>query len=802
MANESFNGVRSQIVDRGTPQVPTGISPDATFIIGTASRGPVDTPVRITQGMDVKEIFGDVITTGLGFETSLVRGFYEFTDSAVGNVEVALIRAGEVSKSRIKLYEYEGGSGELAATIVIDNDGTQHPAYSLVLESLDESAELNGTIVRVTADENGEPAYLTIELPDGTSVSYQISPTQVGANVINKVSDLVNRINATTSINSKLVASYAPIEKAVNITVGSGEVGGKKVVYDIADGTWGDKISSITRAYVSGTNEQIIKAGELTAELVATPPKSMERTKHTITSFIRNVSMENILSVSPTLVGSTNYAVNLSCKNVPGWNSGYGLDNVVIMVKRNGATTTTTLTETTHYTVNESTGVVTIIGPLSIGDVYYASYSYKVSYTEAKLRSELQEGNDRMYFVAGDQIVFGAPQPFDVVISFTAEKEIPLSKVSLSDKFKGIIEFSDANDLPSVGGTVTVVVNYEPELPAPTGTVMSTGQVQPAAMSGGSNGIPATLSGYRKALKKALQAIDLYPRRHNVIMGMYLDDVESGYNAETGLPETVPVALFNTVLPYIQRSSNLANECDVEIPVRPLTDLTPAGINAWIEKLTVTSATDHTRPANIIAGINDFRAEAPVGCFVYRNTNINGGREYFANPGAVYAAFKSSLSYKESAVHKQVPGSVRDLGVKIFNAEIISALNDNRYTAAVMNAMQQFIWADAPTLATPRSQFARQFVRDTTFLAVSLAREAANPYIGKPRLPQYLTSLRKDVYSAVSVLVPDAIGNLYVELIPDPTGYITGRTAIRLILDTAVEIRRVDIIAYVNLRQD
>lgn len=803
MAYENYNGVRGEIIDRGTPQIATGTSPESTFIIGTAERGPVDTPIRIVSGMDIKELFGEVPTGGLGFETSLVRGFYEFSDSTVGNVEVVVVRSGIVSRSSVKLYEYEGGTGEHAATIVSDEDGTQHPAYSLVIESLSEGAELNGSIVRVTGDASGEPSYLTIELTDGTTASYQISQQRIGAGIINKVSDLVDRINANSSLNTKIRASYTPIERAIALTMVEGSSSGEvETLYDLSGEPYGDKLVTIKRAYVPGSVSQTIAAGSLTETLDAIPPKSLNESEKTISTFLRNVYNETLLTVTPGIAGQTGYVAALNCTTVSQRVSAYGIKDLVVKVKRSGQTTTTELTKDTDYTVNETDATITILAPLSLGDVYYVSYQYKVTYTEAKLRSALQEGDDCSYFVGGDQIIFGAPQPVELVIEYSADRDIPLSKVSIVDKTNGVIQFSDPADLPSIGENVTVVLTYEPELPALTGTVTSTGQVQPGSLRGGSNGIPASLSAYKQALKKTLQAIDLYPRRHNVIMGMYLDDVENGYNEETGLPERVPAAVHNLVLPFIDRSSNLANDCDVFIPVRPLSDLTPAGITQWIERLTVTSAVDQTRPANIVSGINNFRADAPVGCFIYRNSNVNNGREYFANPGTIYAGFKASLSYKESAVHKTVPGSVRDLGVKIFNAEIISALNGMRYTTAVMNAANQAIWADAPTLALPTSQFARQFVRDTVYLAVSLAREAANVYIGKPRLPQYLTSMRKDIYAAVSVLVPDAVGNVIVELIPDATGYISGRTAIRLVIDTAVEIRRVDIITYVNLMKD
>ncbi len=795
---DNFNGVRSNLVDQGIPQVTAAFSPNSIFIFGTAKSGPVNQPIRVNPTDSVVSLVGDVVTYGLGFETSLPRGYFEFSDASAGQQEVVLVRVGETSKSSIRLYENETvSSGEVGATIIIDEDGTQHPAYSLTIQSASESSLYNGSIVRVIGDDNGNPAALRIELTDGTIATYQISQTYNGPNVITKVSDLVNRINATSALAGKIIADYDPIEKTYEITVNETDEDVKVTTYDISGGTYGDKIVGIKQAYVEGSVVQNIAAGSLTATLSAIPEKSMEEATPTITSFTRHVLNESVLTVAPTMVGATNKVVFLSCVNVSSWDSTDGLDNVVVKVKRNGTDSFSTLTVTTDYTVNESAGTITILGPLAVGDRYFVSYDYSASYTEVKLRSEIPAGNDSVYFIGGDVVIFGAAQPFDITIGYSAKRYINLSKISLVDKVNGIIDFLDASELPDVGSKVTLVFTYEPELPAITGTVLSTGQIQPGSMSGGSDGIPSSLLDYKRALQKAFEAVDLYPRRHNIVMGMYLDDVENGYNENTGLPESVPVAIHDLVIPFVERSSVLANECDVAVPVRPLANITPAGISQWITKLTVPSTTDPNRPANIIAGIENFRVDAPVGCFVYKNTNINGGKEYFANPATIYVGFKSGLNYTESAVHKQVPSCIRDLGVKIFNADIISALNANKYTAAVMNASQQFIWADAPTVSRG-SQFSRQFVRDTTFLAIALAREAAAPYIGKPRQSHFLTSMRKDIYKAVTVLLPDAIGSAFVELLPISDGYITGHTAIRLILDIAVEITRVDIITYVN----
>ena len=73
MSLDDFNGVRSSILDQGTPPPAVNISRDRTFIFGTAKRGPRHTPVSPTTA-NVRSIFGDVPLDS-SFDTSLVRGY-------------------------------------------------------------------------------------------------------------------------------------------------------------------------------------------------------------------------------------------------------------------------------------------------------------------------------------------------------------------------------------------------------------------------------------------------------------------------------------------------------------------------------------------------------------------------------------------------------------------------------------------------------------------------------------------------------------------------------------------------------
>lgn len=819
MGYEQFNGVRSTIIDQGTNPPAVSVSRDQTFIFGTARKGPLHTPVAVTTET-IQSIFGTVPLDS-SFDTSVVRGFYEYINSSAGTPDVSLIRVGSAAGPRIDLYENVSTlSGDLSYTLT--DAGT--PETSMWIQALEDGEEYNGTLVTVTEDTvTGYPIYMEIELPDETTVGYNLSPVPGTAGVVNKVSDLVALINEDENLSGKLLAGYTPLEKEVSLTVTRTLVSGTLDTYTIdrtydlaaAEGStnesWGDKIYGLISVYQERDVEHLVDAGATSAVLDYTPDKSLTEGTVSIDTFIRQAAAETVLTVSAQTDGQSNYDCDLYCSSVTGWDNTYSIISgdatlpetawsFKLHVKRNGTTSLVELERDVKYSVNATTGVVTIIESLSAGDVYYATYRYKVSYSEAKLRSDLLSGSDRNYFIFGNTIVFGAAQPADVYLYFTSNVEFTSGDIKIDDYDNSVITFTNADNLPVYGTAVTVNVAYEPELPAATGKVLPGAVVQPGSLTGGSDGRIMTKQRYLEAIKDAMVAVDLYPRRRMVVMGMYLDDVVSGYNEETGMPEDIALNMHASILPYVERTSKLANECDICIPVRPLSDLSQSSVNTWITRLTVNSDTDLYRPANIIDGINSFRADAPLGVLIGAISEVNSGKRYYMNPACVYSAYKQNLSSSKSAINDYVPGNVRDLGVKIFNAETISALNAKRYTTAIVNYGGQFVWADAPTLAiSGRSQFDRQFVRDTVYLAVSMAREAAEKYIGKPRTSAYLMSMKKDVGKVLGYLVPDILTDVYVEIVNVADGHISGKTKLRLILETAKEIRVIDIETTISL---
>lgn len=793
-----FNGIRSTIIDQGTPPAPVTISRNRTFIFGTAKSGPHGVPVPVDDET-VEQVFGSV-PLDQSFDTSVVRGYYEFKSSHSGPVDVALVRCGVIAAAEVSLYENTfTTSGDLAYSLV-DN----HPAPSMWLRYLKEGGEGNNVRVNVSEGPDGFPSAMAITLPDSQRVQFTLSKYAGAPGTASSVAELVNLINSHPILSEELLAGYAPLETTVPvvITALSGTI--VQTMYDLQSPdthkSYGDKLIAVLDAYQNMPISGEIPAGSASYQLAVEPTKDMDPGVPTINYFIRSAELEEVLGVTAIIAGASSITKDLYCKTVTGWDNGFSIaQGFALYVRRNGTTGYVAL-DSSKYTLDATTGRVTILETLQVGDRYFVTYQYKVSYTEAKYRSELVIGSDRSYFITGDTIVFGAPQPAKVHAYYSPNVYFSTSDVAVRDAKEGIIEFVNAANMPSIGSTVHVRIQYQPELPAATGKVLPGSVVQPGALSGGSDGRMIGRSDYAKAVEDALKSVDLYPRRRVIVMGMYLDDTVRGYNDESGLAEQKPLAMYNKVFPYIERASNLTNECEVYVPVRPLADLSQSSINSWLERLTDNSNSDLNRPANLIDGINFFRADAPVGVMIVSIGQINGGRPYFANPACIYGAYKAQLSYKESAVHGFLPGNVRDLGVKIFNAEVIAKLNIKRYTAAVLDLQQRFIWADAPTLAIKyRSQYDRQFVRDTIYLAVAMAREAAQPYIGKSRRPQYIINMKKDIGQAISKLVPDVIGDVFVDVVPTADGYITGRTKIRLSLTTSKEQRGIDIETTVTL---
>ena len=330
---EEFNTVTSTIIDE--PQSPIGnlVSRNSTFIFGTAYKGPMHTPIQGRSDTVISN-FGEV-PLDKSFDTSLVRGYYEFAQSSPNTPDVHLIRVGEVAPGVISLYENDTiTAGEKSYTL----DGAA-PSKSLTIKTVVDTAEYNGSPITVKGDESGNPIYMKIEMPDGYYVGYNLSVESGAPGAISKVSDLVKQINANSKLAGKIVASFETLKKTVALTIT--ETGGvKDTYYDITaelpatNASWGDKLSTINRAYVHKTITLNVAAGAASVDLEVVPEKSMLADTPTFTKFTRLSKNETVATITPALAGTNGKHFVLYMSKVTG--STLVAGSLKVYVKKNG----------------------------------------------------------------------------------------------------------------------------------------------------------------------------------------------------------------------------------------------------------------------------------------------------------------------------------------------------------------------------------------------------------------------------------------------------------------------------------
>ncbi|MFC1670722.1 hypothetical protein ACFL20_10040, partial [Spirochaetota bacterium] len=150
----------------------------------------------------------------------------------------------------------------------------------MYIRAIDDGEEYNDATVDVTEDATtGYPSYMKVELPDGSTAGYNLSPVPGTAGVITKVSDLVNLINANENFAGKIYAGYDYLTKEVDVTVTQTLVSGTVDTYTVdrtydldptAPGTnesWGDKMVGLVKVYQLRDVQKLTEAGDSSVEL-------------------------------------------------------------------------------------------------------------------------------------------------------------------------------------------------------------------------------------------------------------------------------------------------------------------------------------------------------------------------------------------------------------------------------------------------------------------------------------------------------------------------------------------------------
>jgi hypothetical protein len=780
-----LSGVRSNLIEEQIKEDSLPPSAEAIIVFGTASKGPLYTPTRVTPA-NVEQIFGTSVNDPYE-KYNLMKGFHEI-NGTFPRADIIAVRVGNAKKAKLDLFEHQVTSG------IYEPQPTD--TLSLSLSALDEGNTSNAIVANVYGDSQGLPTRLIVGLPTGNSVEFDL------ANQYKVPSALAAAINSDDEVSQFVRASSNVLSASGNVTVIahptiSGQI---QTTYSLAQ----NNILDITSAYVEGgyDDSRIVPAGRTSATLTQSPIKDTDVNTSTITKFFTVELNEKTFEVSDINdVGNTTVTL-LGISNSRFDNTELdSIRNLVVRIKSGTTGVTTTLVETTDYSLAVATGIVTLVAPLVMGDVIYTDYEYLTTFEEANVRSSIEVGNSYSYFVGGNVITFGSSQNKALTLIYDTKETFAIpGDINLSSAVNGTVKFAINENTPAVGTVVTFEYVFEPELPAPAGTVLPSGKYQASQLNGGTDGRITSLPEYYNELAKGYVAADNIPFRIVVPQGVYIDDVMEGIDFETGLPTQMNAGFHNQLSVFLQRHSLYVSECIGIMSVKPMVSVNPTQPTldereAWYSKLVNVSAFDTTRAANVISSIQDYHLVATVGDFIWAVPQVSGGKLYVEGGANMFAGMKFYHDNLTSIVTRTVPKTViRNMVYKITAADRLNALIQNRYTVFTEDSdTGNFKAAAAPTLASATSQFRKQYNLDITIEAINKVRRVLKPFIGQPNKNTVRESMKLAAKMELQSMSPNKLLAFDINIIATQNEAINGRLQVELVLTTAVEIVQINI---------
>lgn len=796
---EGLNYIESNILEEVFDIPSTTNTSNATLVIGTARKGRTRVLRKVTYGDTVPQ-YGDApALAATDWETNAVHAAIAIQSSTANrNKDMYIFKVGDSSTAKLSLYEMQiNDIGDLSFSY--DDDGK--PIVSLVFESLEEDEIANDTRVTVRG-ESGVPSSLTVELPTGYRRVFSLDPYGVRPGVAKNVQELTTQILSDETIAAVLDISFSRLRKT-NYPV---TVANDGLPYIQVDGTglnesWGDKLLNIISVKEQVTHTETLEVGRTVNRLKYAPNKDEDPFTATINSFRRKIKDEQVIRATSANIGQTTVTKSLSISSPAlAWDGTTGTINVTSIKRVRGGGVTELLPSPATFSFASSDITINGIPTMQVGDQILITYDFGVSLTEANTRSELVIGNENSYFVAGNNITFGAAQTLELTLTYDAVKVFAASDLNIADRENIRVEFINASNAPATGSTAYIDFEYLPELPAPTSSVLtgstpSPTYIQESALRGGTSGSFITRQRYKELVEEALDDTMLVPFRRVIVAGAYLDESVDGIDEETGLPGQVLINWAATLKTKLEFKSKVSGECSTVVAVKPLSlseiNKGEVAINKWYSYL-LDDVSNPFSAASVMSSLSSYHMDVALGAMYCSDIQLQGGAQFIENPAYVVVGMQLDGRLSESLIRQNVPGYVKRLLVTFPSGAIVGRLNTARYTSFVLSPQSEIRIADAPTAAQIGSNMARQLVRDTVYLAVRLARDIASTYIGLRRDATILNLMQSRINrDVIEALVPDFASIFKAEVVPVPGGHISGETKLRLFIETSVEIRRV-----------
>lgn len=796
---EGLNYVESTIIEEilDTPS-PTNTA-TATIIFGTARKGRTRVLRKVTYG-DVATQYGTVPNlASADFETNAVHAAVAIQASTQNrDKDMYIYKVGDSSTAKLSLYEMRvTDSGDLSYSF--DDEG--NPIVSMIFESLEEDEISNNTRVTVRG-ESGIPSSLTVELPDGYRRVFNMDPYGVRPGLPANVRELTDLILGDEQIAAVLDVRFTRLSKT-NLPVIVQNDGIPFIEVDAVglNESWGDKLLDIKKVKEELNYSETIQPGKVSNRLKFAPNKDEDPLTATITTFRKKVKDEQFIKATLAQVGATTHTKSILLSS-PGiaWNTNIGTVNFTAIKQIRGGVVTDITVGTTISLSIAGDLTLSSLPAFQVGDEIKITYNFGAALIEANTKSELVIGNENSYFVAGNNILFGAAPTLELELTFDAIKEFVASDLNLIDRETIRINFINPALAPATGATVYVDFEYLPEFPAPSGDIvqdqsLTNSYVQESGLKGGTSGSFITRQRYKELVEEAMDDTMLVPFRRVIVSGAYLDEVVDGINEETGLPGKVALnwgALLKTKLEF---KSKVSGECSTVLGVKPLSiaeiNKGEVAINKWYSYL-LDNFSDPFSAATAISALSSYHIDVALGVMYASDIQIFAGAQFLENPAYVVCGMQLDSRLSESLIRQNVPGYVKRLLVTFPSGTIVGRLNTARYTTLHLSPQNEIRIADAPTAAAFNSNMGRQLVRDTVYAGVRVARDIAAGYIGLRRDATNLNLMEQRVNrDVIEAFVPDYMSIFRANILPVAGGHISGATKMRLFIETSVEIRQV-----------
>lgn len=763
---------------------------DAVLIIGTATRGPVNKPIKITNGLSQAiEIFGPIDNTGKS--ESLITAFNEVYNGPRGKKDIRLCRISNGKKATLSIAE-TSGSGLKGAT---------SDKYALTLTAL-YPGEIYNSISISKEIVNGKSCIVIYNPITKIESVFPYNLVNSTSTDIKTIDELVYKINSDSNLNNILIANTEKFTAYCDLTLSQAEVDSgfveqsngmvkinlAKMFTDASIADSGNNNYIGNNNIVSPSGLAVTSANQI-AEVYDTY-RYVTLTKTLDSDGVKMVQLDSPVEIdfssgtskpiynASGIESGDGQAVQVVDKVSIAVSDGIVVDyyfaakekikeNTLVVYKQTITGQIVELTKNVDWVVDSLGGSTSSyqaqIHFLS-GKVPKENESILVSYESEPYNLTKCNSLDavnaagvadpitgyKYYFFAGDRIYFGIENTTDIkiiypsIVTYTAKADI-----FVYSSVDGIIQINDTFDF-SDGKTVKINLNwrYLPEWVNVNTTTYS--------LSGGTNGSIFSNAVKYKLLEELFETISDYRFKYVTIAKTYIDDTKKEYSEIDGLPIEVNAGFAKLLSDFVAGMSFGVGEPIGIMDVKPVEN---GDVETWYNRLVTVSNIDTTRAANVMANRDYKNLVVCVGNILASDTVKS---QYFVSLANIMAGMLAKRAVNETISFKQLESSMSLLEVYPVLSDNINTLTAMGYTVVKKDNDDKIKWTETVTASKADSDYKKLSSYRIASACADLVRSIEGDFLGDLFDNTQLTTLNTAMQSKIQKLK---------EMTPSPIRY-------------------------------